>query len=183
MEVFVFLLANFFRNHMKSRHSVTSVAVMPVDPKRNDPDKDEFIMRPKLKRKSIGENPQEQLANGTDDGEQNSMKISFSPHEIDLLPRRPIYSTELRCSICNFSTKVRTNMVRHLEFHSLEKVVPTTAPVNPVPCLEKNEKMFDKMTNLAMSSFANTTRMGICSQKKKVTKEGNCVLVVLQAIS
>lgn len=33
--------------------------------------------------------------------------------------------------------------------------------MNPVPCLEKNEKMFDKMTNLALSSFTNTTRTGV----------------------
>lgn len=153
---------------MKNRHSVTSVTVIPADPRRNDPDKDEFIMRPKLKRKSIGETPPEQQTNNTTTTEDvvrggnelNAMKLCYSPNEIDLLPRRPIYSTELRCAICNFSTKVRTNLVRHLEFHSMEKVVPTTAPVNPVPCLEKNEKMFDKMTNLALSSFANTTRTG-----------------------
>jgi len=29
---------------------------------------------------------------------------------------------------------------------------PNNAPVNPVPCLEKKEMMFDKMTNLAASS-------------------------------
>lgn len=158
---------------MKARHAVNSVSVMPVDPKRNDPDKDEFIMRPKpTKRKSTGDNSQEPQ-NGTEDTtkvEQNTPKTSFSPQEIDLLPRQPIYNTELRCSICNYSTKVRTNLVRHLEFHSMEKEVPTSAPVNPVPCLEKNEKMFDKMTNLALSSFASTTtRMG--EKSDKLTKE------------
>lgn len=49
-------------------------------------------------------------------------------------------------------------MVRHLKIHikSVEAegsiVVPSTAPMNPVPCLDTKEKMFDKMTNLAASS-------------------------------
>lgn len=172
---------------MKVRHAITSVTVTPVDPKRSDPDKDEFIMRPKFKRKSIGENQPESNSTTTtttnnsnannnttpsnatnEDGllidSSNSsatIKTTFTPAEINLLPRQPISSTELCCAICNYSSKVRTNIVRHLEFHTSEKVVPTTAPVNPVPCLEKNEKMFDKMTNLALSSFTNTSsRMG-----------------------
>lgn len=151
---------------MKTRHAVNGVTVMPVDPKKSDPDKDEFIMRPKPKRKSIGENNQQeqQINSGNEDvvkTESNPLKTNFSPSEVDLLPRQPIYSTALCCAICNYSTKVRTNLVRHLEFHTMEKDVPKTAPVNPVPCLEKNEKMFDKMTNLALSSFTSTTtRMG-----------------------
>lgn len=162
------------RNHMKARHAVNGVIVIPVDPKRNDPDKDEFIMRPKSKRKSIGENPPEQQNNNITEEtiriEQTVTKISFTPQEIELLPRQPIYSTQLRCALCNYSTKVRTNLVRHLEFHSMEKEAPTTAPVNPVPCLEKNEKMFDKMTNLALSSFTSTTgRVG--EKSDKLTKE------------
>lgn len=54
---------------------------------------------------------------------------------------------------------MRTNLIRHLQFHIQEKAVPDSAPVNPVPCLEKNEKMFDKMINLASSSH-NGGRMG-----------------------
>lgn len=52
--------------------------------------------------------------------------------------------------------------------------MPKTAPVNPVPCLEKNEKMFDKMTNLALSSITNTSRMGSKTDKldkPRLTKE------------
>lgn len=52
------------------------------------------------------------------------------------------------------------NIIRHLQMHLDEKAVPDTAPVNPVPCLEKNEKMFDKMINLAASSFTTSSRMG-----------------------
>lgn len=51
--------------------------------------------------------------------------------------------------------------MRHLEFHLKDIAVPVSGPVNPVPCLEKNEKMFDKMINLAFTSIAGTSsRMG-----------------------
>ncbi|KAK6630873.1 hypothetical protein RUM44_003043 [Polyplax serrata] len=49
-------------------------------------------------------------------------------------------------------------MVRHLKIHAKSTetegvvVVPSTAPTNPVPCLDTKERMFDKMTNLAASS-------------------------------
>lgn len=56
-------------------------------------------------------------------------------------------------------------MVRHLQFHSQEKAVPDSAPVNPVPCLEKNEKMFDKMINLASSSHKSKMGGGGKSEK------------------
>lgn len=158
---------------MKIRHKVSNVIVTALDPKKADMDKDEFIMRPRLKRRSTGETLGPQI--GKEDPEDNRSeqkvtKTSYSPSEIEILPRQAIYSAELKCAVCNYATKVRTNLVRHLEFHSMEKEVPTTAPVNPVPCLEKNEKMFDKMTNLALSSFAGSSRMG--GKSEKVEKSG-----------
>lgn len=161
---------------MKVRHKVSSVIVTALDPKKTDMDKDEFILRPKLKRRSTGEAPGPISKEDVEENksEPKTAKTTYSPAEIDLLPRQAIYSAMLKCSVCNYATKVRTNLVRHLEFHSLEKDVPTTAPVNPVPCLEKNEKMFDKMTNLALSSFAGSSRMGgktEKSEKSGLTKE------------
>lgn len=46
-------------------------------------------------------------------------------------------------------------------------MVPETAPVNPVPCLEKNEKMFDKMINLASSSHSGGRMAGLKESKGK----------------
>lgn len=43
--------------------------------------------------------------------------------------------------------------------HAKDETVPESSPVNPVPCLDKKEKMFDKMVNLASSSHQNG-RMG-----------------------
>lgn len=81
----------------------------------------------------------------------------YGIEDIDKLPINPILDSLVYCSICEFSTKVRLNMVRHLQLHSERQPVPQTAPVNPVPHLETNEKHFDKMVNLASSSAATRT--------------------------
>ena len=75
---------------------------------------------------------------------------------MEVLPRQAIFTRPIRCGTCSYETKVRSNMVRHLELHIekdiQEAIPPSSAPVNPVPCLDKKEMMFDKMTNLAASS-------------------------------
>ncbi|XP_045770929.1 uncharacterized protein LOC123871270 isoform X2 [Maniola jurtina] len=77
----------------------------------------------------------------------------FGPQDIDKLPINPILDDFVVCSLCGFNTKVRLNMVRHLQLHAQQQPVPQTAPVNPVPHLETNEMHFDKMLNLASSSI------------------------------
>lgn len=79
-------------------------------------------------------------------------KRHFMPHEINQLPINPILDQLVYCAMCGFSTKVRLNMFRHLQLHAQQQPVAQTAPVNPVPHLETNEKHFDKMVNLASSS-------------------------------
>ncbi|CAH2052792.1 unnamed protein product, partial [Iphiclides podalirius] len=79
----------------------------------------------------------------------------FGPSDVVNLPINPILDELVYCALCEFSTKVRLNMVRHLQLHAEQQPVPQTAPVNPVPHLETNEKHFDKMVNLASSSIAS----------------------------
>jgi len=73
-----------------------------------------------------------------------------------------ISSTLAHCSLCSYSTKVRVNFCRHLQMHKNGKLnnsggTTIRDPVNPVPCLERQEMMFDKMTNWAGSSHAPKT--------------------------
>ncbi|XP_011296209.1 uncharacterized protein LOC101894899 isoform X2 [Musca domestica] len=94
---------------------------------------------------------------------KSGSKTHFKSTEIDLLPITPIFQREINCGECEYKTKVRTNMYRHLLMHkqnpnlinnsSGQAVVASVDPVNPVPCLNSNEKFFDKMTNLASSSL------------------------------
>lgn len=75
---------------------------------------------------------------------------------------------------------MRTNLIRHLQFHNSQEKVPETAPVNPVPCLEKNEKMFDKMINLASSSHTGGRMAGFKETKGKYKKN---ILTLFNKIS
>ncbi|XP_063927306.1 uncharacterized protein LOC135140610 isoform X4 [Zophobas morio] len=154
------------RVHMRGKHSVSNTITTPVVPTKTNMDRDEFILRPVSTMDSdMGkEGPSIPILGG--------LKSIYSPDEIDKLPKRYIFNSDVKCALCSYSTKVRTNLVRHLQFHSAEKSVPDIAPVNPVPCLDKNERMFDKMTNLALSSIAGaTSRMGGVKTEPKAIKE------------
>ncbi|KAF5292640.1 hypothetical protein FQR65_LT11192 [Abscondita terminalis] len=148
------------RTHMKTRHSVTNVVATPVDPTKNNIEEDDFTMRPKLQRMKS--------ADGLIGKDAKTMSIvaetglEFGPEDIASVPLRPIFNQEVKCSTCGYGTKVRANLIRHFQFHKTGKElpIPATAPVNPVPCLDKNEKMFDKMTNLSLSSYKDVLRKG-----------------------
>lgn len=62
------------------------------------------------------------------------------------------------------------NIIRHLQKHAKDETVSEIGPVNPVPCLDKKERMFDKMVNLASSSHQNG-RMG--GKQKESVKESD----------
>lgn len=76
----------------------------------------------------------------------------YGINDIDKLPINPILDSPVFCDLCGYNTKVRLNMIRHLQLHAENQSVPSSEPVNPVPHLETNEKHFDKMVNLASSS-------------------------------
>ncbi|XP_065365984.1 uncharacterized protein LOC135958964 [Calliphora vicina] len=98
---------------------------------------------------------------------KSGSKTHFKSSEIDLLPLPAIFQREVNCGECKYKTKVRTNMVRHLQMHKQNPMsgnktgaasnVNSVDPVNPVPCLNSSERFFDKMTNLASSSLIPST--------------------------
>ncbi|XP_065580593.1 uncharacterized protein LOC136040278 [Artemia franciscana] len=78
---------------------------------------------------------------------------SLSDFLSNSLPLRPVFLRTARCGHCVFRTKIRKNLVRHLQMHrTLHSKPNTESPVNPMPCLESEEKHFDKMINMALSS-------------------------------
>ncbi|XP_018330512.1 uncharacterized protein LOC108740636 [Agrilus planipennis] len=168
----------YVHNHMKTRHKMSNYIVNPVDATKRDMDKDDFIVRPRpVKVAESTANVTNESGNLSTDSkaalflENKIIKTTFSPQEINLLPRQAVCSVELKCSECPYATKVKTNLVRHLQMHEREKEVPVNAPVNPVPCLDKNEKMFDKMINLAFASNTNAKTFSKSSEKSGLTKE------------
>ncbi|GLV36934.1 small ovary [Carabus blaptoides fortunei] len=169
-------LCHLIAQHMKIEHKVLTIRLVPVDPVKNDLNHDRFVANPTRMNQSndlIIELP----ATVDETPVPVEDKNMFGPDDIERLPRPPVYAQEIKCKLCTYCTKVRSNMQRHLQQHIDEKTVPETAPVNPVPCLEKNEKMFDKMTNLAASS--HTGRMGAKAGEKSdkgLTKEEETTL-------
>lgn len=77
--------------------------------------------------------------------------------------------------MCPYTTKVRTNIIRHLQLHANDQTVPESGPVNPVPCLDKKEKMFDKMVNLASSSHQNGRMSGKMREIVKESEEDDSI--------
>lgn len=82
-------------------------------------------------------------------------KKFYLPEEAEILPIQQIYTQMVYCKLCNYGSKVRSNIYRHLlkcDCKAKDETIPGTDPVNPVPCLNTGEKHFDKMRNLAASS-------------------------------
>lgn len=185
---------------MKAVHHVTNTILTPVVSAKCNLNMDEFILKPNQTNvagdlidslqssisnnntnNSNKEHNQSINMNSNNSHEKSSSsemmmvttKTVFAPNEIDQLPKRHIFEAEYKCADCSYSTKVRTNLIRHFNFHEMEKNVPGIAPVNPVPCLNKKEKMFDKMTNLAISSITGVgeIKASKCEIKGKCEKK------------
>jgi len=77
----------------------------------------------------------------------------FSPETIDNIPLAHILKEPVGCSLCSFNTKVRSNLICHLNGHKIGQKEIDKEFTNPVPSMGKSEKMFDKMINLSASSY------------------------------
>ena len=67
----------------------------------------------------------------------------FAPDEIDSIPKQSMFRSLIRCSVCDFVTKVRQNLVKHLKLHLRKErtsaVPPPITPINPPVDLTKEE--------------------------------------------
>ncbi|XP_050525201.1 uncharacterized protein LOC126896453 isoform X2 [Daktulosphaira vitifoliae] len=88
---------------------------------------------------------------------EKSKGLCFSPDTIDDIPKSHIFPELISCSVCMYSTKVRSNLLMHLTGHKKGQENTTKEIVNPVPSIGKSELMFDKMINLSASSFEAMT--------------------------
>ncbi|CAG9791188.1 unnamed protein product [Diatraea saccharalis] len=155
------------KTHLKYVHGITKTMVWKVE---NAEKEVEWVVGP-VNAKPGGVQKRKRSSSGAT--EPPSKLKRFGPRDVDLLPINPILDESVSCSLCEFKTKVRLNMVRHLQLHAEQQPVPQTAPINPVPHLETNEKHFDKMVNLASSSIVNR------APEKQSRPEGNTTVSVL----
>lgn len=148
-------IMNYTLKHMNDTHKKIQVVTIPLNPKKNDQNKDMFVICPRgLRHDELNRFGLKLLERFKHI--MATTKKFYSPDETDLLPRQSIFNELLYCSVCQFSTKVRLNLYRHLEKHRNKEDVGKQDPINPVPCLNTGEKHFDKMINLAGSSNNNT---------------------------
>ncbi|XP_026811622.1 uncharacterized protein LOC113552843 isoform X4 [Rhopalosiphum maidis] len=98
--------------------------------------------------------------------------LCFSPDTIDSIPKSHIFSDPIGCLLCTYNTKVRSNLIIHLNGHTKGRDNTTKEIVNPVPSIGKSELMFDKMINLSASSFdaMNTEKMKRDELDKKIVE-------------
>ena len=125
------------KQHGRTEHKVTQLKFLPLKPNQTNPEEDPFVMVPK---------------NTLAKAARSRHKDVFSPSDLNSIPIKPdIYKYLIRCSICDFSTKVKNNLVKHLRLHvkkeklhaagSLkEAVLPALTPVNPPPILVREEE-------------------------------------------
>lgn len=98
-------------------------------------------------------------------------KTKFTPEEVKSIPQAAVFFEPLGCALCTYSTKVRSNLVRHVKQHEAGSgSVAALEILNPVPERRDNERPeFDKMMNLAGSSHRR-----VCTQLLTEHSEGLC---------
>lgn len=143
-------------DHFRTSHRYQDTHYLPLNPLKYDMATDIFVVCHKTTetiRKFI-----KQLFLFADRvSERQASKKSYMPDEVNLLPKQHIYTDEIQCGQCGYANKARSNLIRHFSVGCIEQ----QAPVNPVPCLNSNERHFDKMRNLAASSNSSNIESGL----------------------
>ncbi|VVC27486.1 Zinc finger C2H2-type, partial [Cinara cedri] len=84
---------------------------------------------------------------------ENKNMISFSPDTIDNIPMTEFFPSVMGCSLCpNYTTRVRSILIRHLKAHQRNRGNTTKVIVNPVTSIGKSGHMFEKTTTQSASS-------------------------------
>ncbi|CAH1278601.1 unnamed protein product [Diabrotica balteata] len=104
------------RGHMKRRHNVSDTTQIVVNSASASNGEKYIIERKQLK----------------------ADQHVYKPEDIGKIPLQSIFSTNLRCGTCPYTTKVRMNMTRHLQFHLQKIPVPSKSPINPVQYMVNN---------------------------------------------
>lgn len=141
------------KNHLKVSHKVHVSKVMPVDPLKSHPDVDQFIAVPKNGLSRSLSTSTFLTSSASSSGRNNRNRDTFAPDEVDLIPKASMSRTLIRCSICDFSTKVRNNLVLHLKLHQRRKsdkssAIPPITPVNPPTEKEEGAAALKKMMEI-----------------------------------
>jgi len=89
--------------------------------------------------------------NGSDTIEEKPKTLLCSPDTVELIPKSHIFREPIGCLLCTYNTKVRSNLISHLNGHGMGQENTAKEIVNPV--LTKSKRVFDKTIDISASSL------------------------------
>ncbi len=155
------------RAHMKGAHKVVNAKVVPVKAGSSS-EQEHFLLVPRSSAAVSSASSATSTSNKASTSAKTAQSVSkdtFSPLEVDSLPRPSVSWFPMRCSECDFSTRVRKNLEKHLKLHlrrdkerkkKLESLsdddkplhVPVITPINAPSILDPRSDRATKMSNL-----------------------------------
>ena len=97
-------LCNFKDSVMLSLKIHSNLKFIPANSHKNNPEEDYLVLVPK---DALPKGPRSKY-----------IKDTYSPLEIETIPIKPdIYKFLVRCSICDYASRVKHNLVKHLKLH------------------------------------------------------------------
>ncbi|CAG0883011.1 unnamed protein product [Darwinula stevensoni] len=97
---------------------------------------------------------------------------SFGMDEIDEIPQISIMTKEVSCTMCGYATKVRHNLVSHLQQHKTQMDVSNKTPVNPIPICTQSMLIQCESSNFASGHFERGLADDNCEKCKDNIEEG-----------
>ncbi len=165
------------RGHMKTAHMVGSSAkVVPLDSSHSDPESDRFLLVPK---NAMLRSVQSLIPSSSSSKAASNGKDTFALHEAEALPHSWVSRQPLRCSECEFGTRVRKNLEKHLKLHirrnaeatkqcqeenvgsnlnNDKPIVPVITPINAPTVNDPKSDKATKMSNLLDCDSEQYTR-------------------------
>ncbi|XP_065089427.1 uncharacterized protein LOC135710518 isoform X2 [Ochlerotatus camptorhynchus] len=120
--------------HVQHDHNSTDVILTYLHPKKRDIHNDLVIICPQ----NVTAGQLQDYANNILKEEGISEKKRFAPSEIDQLPVEEIFAEDLFCASCDYTTKIRKNLKRHLEKHNDASAV-SIANLPELECMPPDE--------------------------------------------
>ncbi|XP_065206642.1 uncharacterized protein LOC135836014 isoform X3 [Planococcus citri] len=170
-------------DHVKQHHRVNSFKVIPANPLKNNSHEDLYVVVPNSEKgggkgkqfKKVSDSKNLPSTSAATTAESKEAAVDFPAKQITTvyslrdveryLPMQ-LFSEPVTCGICStYDSKVRQNIILHLKCHSTG-LGPVKDITNPVPCTDKSELMFNKMTNhAAFSSKAEDKKIKCLIEK------------------
>ncbi|XP_062554397.1 uncharacterized protein LOC134219625 isoform X2 [Armigeres subalbatus] len=115
--------------HVQHDHNSTDVILTYLHPKKRDIHNDLVVICPQ----NVTSGQLQDYVSNILKEDGVSEKKRFSPSEVDQLPVEEIFAEDMFCASCDYTTKIRKNLKRHLEKHN---EVSSTASLAVLPELE-----------------------------------------------